>query len=192
MEENKKPSLIEKMKQNEIDEASGFITEVYNTVTKDETVRVPEPLFRELFLPAFIDNDSAAAQSARENWMGIVGSHTNGADVVDMKGDVVFHVPPLFNTEALNINPTKRTLREAFSEYSEDAPIHQQSAIGKLMLGMDSALTGLYGNGSLEKVRAHDIEEWKKIFSYYGVIEGSTPGIATSKIAGNTVEDDFE
>lgn len=186
-------SLIEKMRENEKKEATDFITGIYNTITKEEVVKVPEPVFRELFLPAFLDNDTAAAQEARENWMGIVGSHTNGADVVNIKGEVVFHVPALVNTSQLQLNPTKQTLRGAFAEYGEEVVIHQPSAIGRLMVSMNQSLTGLYSGEEFERLRNEDLADWEKIFTYYDIIksDGSSPSRnSTGRKA--SVEDDFE
>lgn len=186
-------SLIEKMKQNETDEAAEFIQGVFKSIGADEVVKVPEPVFREIFLPAFIDNDSEAAQAARENWMGIVGSHTSGADVVNVKGEVVFHVPPLVNTDRLNINPTKQTLRAAFAEYGEEVVIHQPSAVGRLMLNMDQSLNGLYGGENFKAIEDKDLKDWERIFMYYGVIKSDGAALSPTLAAqrGN-VEDDFE
>lgn len=186
-------ALIDKMKENEKAEAAEFIDGVFKMIGADETVKVPEPVFREIFLPAFIDNDSEAAQAARENWMGIVGSHTSGADVVNLKGEVIFHVPPLVNTSRLNINPTKNTLRSAFAEYGEEVVIHQPSAVGRLMVSMDQSLTGLYSGEQFEKLREQDINDWERIFAYYGVIksDGSMNSPMMNQKRGN-VEDDFE
>lgn len=120
-----------------IDEESerAFINNLIDAVTTPPK-KIPEPVFREIFLPYFTgERKPDPNNSAIAHWIGLVGSASDPADIVDVKGDVLFQVPPMYDSSVID---TRRNSKDAknfatiFSVYEEEARVHP--ALGKKFL----------------------------------------------------------
>jgi len=120
-----------------IDEESerAFINDLIDAVTTPPK-KIPEPVFREIFLPYFTgERKPDPNNSAIAHWIGLVGSASDPADIVDVKGDVLFQVPPMYDSSVID---TRRNSKDAknfatiFSVYEEEARVHP--ALGKKFL----------------------------------------------------------
>lgn len=106
---------------------------------QDEVKAIPEPVFRELFLPYFTgEKQMTAEQNAAQHWMGLVGSPTMPADVVNIKGEVLFTVPPLIDTSNLNtLNKDRRQgFASIFINFQEQAKLHANLGVQELSQGL--------------------------------------------------------
>ena len=159
------------------------IDEVMSEIQAEENVKVPEHVFREIFLPVFSgqlkeDKDFIA------HWIGLVGSPVSAADVVDPQGNVLFEVPPIYETNRLSTDRHGPRYESFLIEYSEQSKLHP--ALGQKIFVESSA-------EKLETAFADktpNVEGWRKVFKYYGMIPdtGKTPQATVSR----SVEDDFE
>lgn len=89
--------------------------------------RIPEPVFREIFLPYFTGEKTPTPENdAIAHWIGIVGSATESAEVVNVKGDVLFEVPPMYDSSRINpIKGEKNTnFATIFTVFEEQARVH--------------------------------------------------------------------
>ena len=120
-----------------IDEESerAFINDLIEAVSTPPK-KIPEPVFREIFLPYFTgERKPDPNNSAIAHWIGLVGSASDPADIVDVKGDVLFQVPPMYDSSVID---TRRNSKDAknfatiFSVYEEEARVHP--ALGKKFL----------------------------------------------------------
>lgn len=120
-----------------IDEESerAFINDLIDAVTTPPK-KIPEPVFREIFLPYFTgERKPDPNNSAIAHWIGLVGSASDPADIVDVKGEVLFQVPPMYDSSVID---TRRNSKDAknfatiFSVYEEEARVHP--ALGKKFL----------------------------------------------------------
>lgn len=120
-----------------IDEESerAFINDLIDAVTTPPK-KIPEPVFREIFLPYFTgERKPDPNNSAIAHWIGLVGSASDPADIVDVKGEVLFQVPPMYDSSVID---TRRNSKDAknfatiFSVYEEEARVHP--VLGKKFL----------------------------------------------------------
>ena len=97
-----KASIAENYGKFDAEDERAFINELIN-VTDSGKKSIPEPVFKEIFLPFFTGEKTAnAEQPVIQHWMGLVGSATAPADVVDIQGNVLFEVPPMYDTTRID------------------------------------------------------------------------------------------
>ena len=86
--------LMKKLTAVDMAPAAAFIDE-YITATTEPPRRIPEPVFRELFLPFFLGERPADEQPELiAHWIGLIGSASLPADIVDATGNVLFFSSP--------------------------------------------------------------------------------------------------
>jgi len=163
--------------------AQSEIDEVMDEIQAEPDVKVPEHVFREIFLPVFSgqlkeDKDFIA------HWIGLVGSPVSSADVVDPQGNVLFKVPPIYETDRLSTERQGPRYESFLMEYSEQSKLHP--ALGQKIFVESSA-------EKLETAFADktpNVQGWRTVFQYYGMIP--TTGATPSEVVKRSVEDDFE
>lgn len=179
-----KQRMMDSLTHADLSEADAFAKEVYDAI-KEPNVRVPENVFREIFLGAFAAGENENVGPALAHWMGIVDSPTAEADVVDMSGNVLFTVPPVFETSRIDTDAVGPRYSAFLYEYADQAKIHPALAQPELVANMENRLTGHLGNSK----ESPYIDQWKGIFQRYGLIQPD--GKTTNKPAAS-VEEDFE
>lgn len=104
-----------------------FITELVDQISTPRC-KIPEPVFREIFLPYFMGEKLPDADHTPfAHWIGLVGSASEPADVVNVKGETLFEVPPLYDSSV--IDPTKKNAEAhdfatIFSVYQDESKVH--------------------------------------------------------------------
>lgn len=128
-------SFTKEIAQIDQDSERAFINDLIEAVSTPPK-KIPEPVFREIFLPYFTgERKPDPKNSAIAHWIGLVGSASEPADIVDVKGDVLFQVPPMYDSSVID---TRRNSKDAknfatiFSVYEEEARVHP--ALGKKFL----------------------------------------------------------
>lgn len=167
MSDKRTPNDIAKEFENtmagfDANEANEFIEEVLDTV-KEPIKKIPEPVFREIFLPFFTGERKAdSANDAMAHWAGLVGSHMEPAEIVDVKGEVLFVVPPLMDSSQIKNTPSGKSFGSIMVDYVESAKLHP--GLGKEVIVND--LSAKYDSTVKGSADGHG---WDPILKYYGI-----------------------
>lgn len=88
-------------------------------VVQQNKQKIPEQVFVAHFLPYFSGQDLAQGRNVVAEWIGVAGSPMAEVDVVDQKGEVVYSVPPIYNTNILEIANRKagQSVADIFQQY---------------------------------------------------------------------------
>jgi len=175
-----------------IDEESerAFINDLIDAVTTPPK-KIPEPVFREIFLPYFTgERKPDPNNSAIAHWIGLVGSASDPADIVDVKGDVLFQVPPMYDSSVID---TRRNSKDAknfatiFSVYEEEARVHP--ALGKKFLVEE--LSKKADVTIPEDMAEKSKYSWDPVLKYYKLIP-DTPENNKAQVNQTPGDDDLE
>lgn len=141
-----------------------FINEVVEAVAV-EVKKIPEPVFKEIFLPYFTGEKTPTRDSdAMAHWVGLVGSATDPADVVNMKGETIFRVPPLIDTSLIKTTDRRGSNNFAtiFTVYEDQSKVHP--SLGNRWLAEELA------NKAVESDSGEETSySWKPVLEYYGI-----------------------
>jgi len=142
------------------------------TAAEQDVGRMPERVFKEIWLPFFAGDNPLPYEVTLNHWVNFAGSPSRQVRVVDTNGKVLFTVPPLFNRDAINpLSSSDKSIAHVVisaEQYSGISPIQGQR----------------YLDGELKK-RAlimrvpaavmTNLKSWNDIFQRYG-----RPAIATA------------
>lgn len=164
-----------------------FIDDLLNTVGGDN-VKIPEPVFREIFMPFFTgQKESTGKEAAVLHWMGLVGGATNEADVVDVSGTTVFTVPPICDTATLNTERAEGYspgFASIFSVYEDQSRVHWA-------LGRQHLVENLAEKTSAIVKKTEISDGWKGMMDYYKLGEGAVKGAVDIKSNEMPGDDDL-
>ncbi len=173
-----KASIAENYGKFDAEGEREFINELINT-TGSTKKAIPEPVFKEIFLPFFTGEKTAnAEQPVIQHWMGLVGSPTAAADVVDIQGNILFEVPPMYDTTRIdNLARHEKDVGFAriFGVAEEQARVHV--SLGKAYVAEEltkKLLTELPENATSKY-------SWRPALEYYGLIPKETQAAAQSQ-----------
>lgn len=134
-------------------------------ILNPEPVKIPEPVFREIFLPVFTAPLEHMPENALANWAGLTNNST--ASVVNHLGEEIFQVPPVFNTAAINVDNREGASYSAFyQDFSENAQVNPMMSQMELIERVDHRL-----ETNINNEKAQDTSAWQKIFAHYGLIK---------------------
>lgn len=163
-----------------------FINELMDAIETPK-VKIPEPVFREIFLPYFTGEKKATkSEEAVAHWVGLVGSATESAEVVSVKGEVLFEVPPMYDSDKINTvkKETDMTnLGSIFSNYAEQAVVHQ--ALGQRYLAEELAKKTQYIEPNKDTGKS-----WEPVLKYYGLIKQEEEKVKTQVNGDDDLEFD--
>lgn len=135
---------------------------------QEPPVKIPEAVFREIFLPYFIGSKIPDANSNPvAHWAGLVGGATEPADVIDVKGDVIYRVPPLYDTARIDAGKADKGLGFAaiFETYRDQASVHAALGINYLIEQLTNKADKNLPSGTGED------KGWETILRHYNLIE---------------------
>lgn len=182
--------LTEQISQVDMAAEKDFINELLEAVETPKA-RIPEPVFREIFLPYFTgEKEPSRNEDAIAHWVGLVGSATESANVVNVKGEVLFEVPPMYDSSRINTvkdDSDNTNFSTIFTVYAEQSSVH--SALGNQYLGEELAKKTRYiSEGNKEG------PSWKPVLEYYGLIkkepEANAQAAASNSDDGLVFDDD--
>jgi hypothetical protein len=149
------------------------IEEIYlELASEDEIIyhQLPENLFVSEFLPYFCgempigENNELYLQ-----WIAIAGSPMREVSIIDLNGDFLFNVPPLFDTSLINIE--NKLDSDSFSELLS---LYQLKASITPSLGQEFVNTkiadkvdAIFSKGSRQKEYS---DRWNEIFIRYNKV----------------------
>lgn len=149
--------------------------------------RMPERVFRETFLPWFLNNVQATpTYNYPEQWIAISGGPTAEVEVfLESTGEVVFIVPPLLDSSQLRMN-SQTSVKALVYHFLETRDTNSQYA-SKFVRG---ALNDVLQNA--RAVYSTDAaQKWQHIFNYYGITPATAgPNVNNSPAAAAIAGDD--
>lgn len=155
-------------------------------LSDDSNGRLPEELFVNYFLPYF-----SGAKSISENndiiktWISIAGNPTAEVAILDKNMNVLFKVPPLFDTGILKtIDTNSRKLSTIYHNYSirkNNMPMTAENFLESAMEEKNKSLISNVVNHKYQK-------QWQDIFDRYNINKKTT----TTKDIDDLDEDFFD
>lgn len=154
----------------------------YDTlINKQEKSKLPEDVFKAHFLPYFSGKEVQGDRNVYADWVGVAGTPMAEVDVISPRGEVLFTVPPLFDTNMIEIMQRKagKSLSNIVHEFETRKA------------GIPAAADNFYNNALAQKVdeiahRPADANSanarWNTIFQRYELIpeQKKTPDIDVS------------
>lgn len=180
------------MTQFDEDEASDFIKGFVNEIT-EPVKNIPENVFREIFLPVFAgltpDQENRIGDFTA-HWVGIVGSPTEPANIVNMQGDVLFKVPPIYDTSRMNQEGSvagAESYKSIFGNLVDGVVINPIVAVGEFGQAITKRLDAVIKHDEVPV----DQNPWKPVFAFYGLIE-KNEGTDSASNNQTSLDDDFK
>lgn len=194
MDRDSKMSL-EKMMVDQILETSreriDFIHRELNASTNK--AKFPLDLFNNFFAPYFFgDKQLSRDTDIFATWIGIAGSPMSSVDIINAQGQIEFTVPPLFDTNVIDILKKENLLNSVMDEYSNYSNTLPATAMNfvrnKLLPTADKALADT-GHGE-------NLSGWAKIAAYYDEknpkpISTTTLASTNKSVVSNNDDDDL-
>ncbi|MNU19675.1 hypothetical protein D3C71_79080 [compost metagenome] len=136
-----------------------------------DVAQLQERIFVQVFLPVFAgDEVNMYKAKISPHWINVAGNPYRPVDIVDVRGNVLFRVPPLLDRTRLRTS-TQAGERAPRSSMSHVVASAQQYAAMSPVLGQRYLSAQFTERALLMKVPANvaqDIEIWNEIFKRYG------------------------
>lgn len=182
--------LLEKIFQeafrDEVPQATQLSFE--NLVTSMERSKLPEPIFRENFLPFFTGQQRPDPQNGLyAQWIGIAGAPTAEVDVIDEEGKTVFVVPALLNTSGLQVLRSRHqgpSIMEMVSDFNDEAVGLPTVARNKFYKSLAEKGAEIITN---DPATQRDQDNWRKIAEHYRI---ETPDQKAKAAPKNSSDDE--
>lgn len=174
-EKSRAVTVENQLKQQQIEEISGSMNSIYDSlVVHAPHGRLPEEIFKERFLPTFAGEAPMVKDSAViAEWIGVAGTAMNEVDIIDSKGNVLFTVPSIFDTNVLEI--TKRNAGESIADIYKEfnlrhnhIPIVADKYLAESLSGKLQEITKPVADGNPNQKR------WTEILGRYGKAPSAT------------------
>lgn len=180
-------SLLDNIKQQE----SSFLSEIVEDAQHNRS-KLPEPLFREHFLPFFSGASPIEGRSdVITKWIGVAGSPTAEVDVINEQGQSLFTVPGYYDTTVIDAMSRslgkENTLSTIINVYSQQMTNIPQIAETEVRKNLDVKKDSLI---QPSKNYQNNRERWEAIFSHYGIETPLSREKAATKETNNA--DDIE
>lgn len=130
--------------------------------------KLPEDLFRRIFLPFFCRETPPHEYGQYINeWMKIAGGPSSETDLIDARGNVTITIPPVYNT----------TIEFSTIDWNTDNSFHSHISQYELQSTNNSALaTANLTNALMQKVRQNQVpsldtylqKKWMEVYRYFG------------------------
>jgi len=172
-------------REKDMQETTNFFYE--ELVTKKYNATIPEPIFKNSFLPFFSGQDTTD-NTVLSTWVGIAGTAMNEVDVIDdITGNVLFTVPPILDTGIIKIDPINNNSSSSLSEIISDYEIRSSAMaiVGERFLA--DALDSKFNVSVEPKINTHNADRWKSIMEYYGIQNTVTK---TTNVVTNSEDND--
>lgn len=135
-----------------------------------ERAVLPEPLFRQHFLPFFLGNVAPGPNNEVVSaWIGIAGAPTAEVDIIDDARNVLFTAPAIFSTTSLNTDiSTHRSqrLRDLYLDVAHQELSLAPLAAGTLARGLQQKVSDIV---QPVKTSQEELDKWRKIYEFYKI-----------------------
>ena len=145
------------------DETLKMIEETF--FSEEEKKKFPVSLFEKHFLPFFTgEKDFNAEPQARIKWLQIADGPTNQVDLIDEKGNTVVIVPPLIDTNLIDVSKVEagRKWKEIIVDY------HQNNSIIP-SLGLNGFIKDIVPKLEVLESNLVNNSSWFKLFEFFNI-----------------------
>ena len=160
-----------------------------------ENPTFPETLFRscgfmDFFFGVVQDSEKYNFEST---WIDIAGSATGEVNIIGPSGEVLFIVPPMYDTSVLKIGNYRRNdmigeITSNFENRRHNSPVAANEYLSE---ALEAKLTNILSDKST-RVDEHR-EMLEKMYKYYGKRPVGAPSAAAqTNSSSNNIEDDFD
>lgn len=149
---------------------------------------LPEPIFKEAFLPYFSGQKSIAEnKEVISQWLQIAGSPSGEVDVIDQAGNVQFTVPAAFDLTI--IETTHRQLGESMSDIYNLSQLHSNNSprLGERVLA-DAFRSKIPNVIKPSEILTENQVRWGKIFEQYGLNKSNAQDKAKTSEGDSDIE----
>ena len=179
--------FMEKLTEIDLTPAKEFIND-FMAVADVPPKNIPEPVFREIFMPFFLGEQIEHNQDdLLAHWIGLVGSASDPANVVDIQGNTLFQVPPVCDTSQIDVmsrDPSADNFNKVFENFADEMKVHPALGARYLAEQLSKKLdTNLHGAHA-----APSKYSWKPVLEYYHLVPNET-AVKASQAAAS--DDDF-
>lgn len=155
------------------EDSAAFIAEHHAAIVGVyQNAKIPEEVFRHHFLPHFSGKpDENPKRNVVAEWIGVAGTAMSRVDVTNEKGETLFTVPPIMDSNIIDLNKVGgKRLGDLLGEYN----LHRLNGLrgadqrymnNTIQPHLNSITTGESGADVAQS-------EWSKVFGYYGLGAG--------------------
>lgn len=187
-EQNKSPvDQVIESKRMEIAKniSSSFDALVANNVNNC----LPESLFVEHFLPYFLGEQvtEEKQKTVITEWISVAGTPMASVDIIDPQSNVLFTVPPLYDTDIINISKRRagNSLQDVYHEYElrgVSLPVAAQNFLASALINKTQEIV------DPSKADPQLSEQWESIRKRYR--QGDAQGTVKSASQNSNPDDD--
>lgn len=171
-ERNRADRYIDAITHQNKQHSTEFIEGFFDVIKEYPIKKVPENVFREVFLP-YMTGEAVATvdHNPIAHWTGLVGGPTFPAEVVGLDGKTLFVVPPMYDSSKIDTRKEGKgpdRFNRIFTDMAQSSRSRPMDAIktfGKEMAEETSAIIDKLSPG---------IYTWEPVFAFYGI--GKTKG----------------
>lgn len=164
-------------------------THFANLVTNIEKTKLPEAVFKSVFLPVFAGkHKSTDTGDILRNWVGIAGAPGKEVEIIDPKGNTVFTVPPVFNSDFIDASNRQNSrqmsvIMSTYDLHRNALPILGQNFLHNTLPNKIDSITQASPSNETNGKR------WQEIFDRY--FPSSAPTKEQVQPSSNVTDDDF-
>lgn len=163
--------------------ASDKINMIYNRLNEPSTLaKLPLHVFDQYFAPYFFGQKPLSPDSdIFSTWVGIAGSPMAPVEIID-NNKVVFVVPPLYDTEAINLmkNNNMTMVMSEYSQHSNSLPAVAMKFVENTLLPQADKVT---------KDTKPNIEQWAAVAEHYKPAEVKAKAADKGTLQNNSDDD---
>lgn len=159
-----------------------FIKEVSDALNADDPdiKKIPVNVFESVFKPYLLGaKESTNDENYIAHWAGLVGP-TSPAEVVDIQGNKLFTVPPLYDSSLINTAERKRSVSGILQNFERDVSVNPGGAIQEFAVGVANTIE--------QTVSKEEKYSWDEMLNYYNK---TNPPIDVKSVNVSAVSDDF-
>lgn len=163
--------MAKSLKDNDNKELTSFIDETYNELINSKVNNIiPEIVFKEYFLNFFYNMTQGDTESSLYlKWLELSGGVYNEIDVVDVNGNVIYTVPPIFSRPNVDDDIMKgKNFDKIINMFNLKKARFETEGTNYLLNELSSINNGISTVG----VETDSIR-WYNIFDRYGLIKKS-------------------
>lgn len=177
-------AYVQNLKDNLTKQADSFYDALVENTTRSH---VPEDLFRDYFLPYFINEVPISSNpEVISKWIGIAGTPMSKVDVVNDADEVIYTVPSLFDTTI--INSSERRPGDSIADISAEFDLKNNNIPAVAQSFLSQQLDRKLSIVDQNRINSQARQEWSDIFKRYGI----NKKLETPQLNSTEVVDDVE
>lgn len=180
----KAQEIMRQLSNQQTEGLNDFIKEVHEAISSESDIKkIPINVFESVFKPYLTGKEeSTNDKNFIAHWAGLVGP-TSPAEVVDIQGNKLFTVPPLYDSSLINTTERRGSVSNIIQNYERDVGVNPAVATRDFALGVADTLE--------RNISKDEKYSWDEMLQYYN--KKDVP-VATkqTKLEANPNDFDFD